>query len=101
LIIYKIRYNQEEVIYEEYEGTYAEDGETKMISKEYAWNHGLGDVVNALIQVGLTIEMLTEHDASPYDVLPHLEKNDEGLYETKDKRYPLIYELKATKKPRE
>ncbi|PTX63494.1 methyltransferase family protein [Kordia periserrulae] len=93
-------YNQDEVIYEEYEGTYAEDGETNMISKEYAWNHGLGEVVNALINAGLTIEFLTEHDASPYNVLPNLIQNKEGLYETKDKLYPLIYELKATKKPR-
>ncbi|MEM6721412.1 MAG: class I SAM-dependent methyltransferase [Bacteroidota bacterium] len=90
-------YNQEEVIYEEYEGTYAEDGKTKMISKEYGWNHGLGDVINALIQAGLTIEFLTEHDASPYNVLPNLVENEEGLYETKDKLYPLIYEIKATK----
>ncbi|MFK7746816.1 MAG: class I SAM-dependent methyltransferase [Kordia sp.] len=93
-------YSQEEVIYEEYEGTYAEDGETKMISKEYAWNHGLSDVITALINAGLTIELFAEHDASPYDVLPDLIKNKEGLYETKDKLYPLIYELKATKKPR-
>ncbi|WP_046743603.1 class I SAM-dependent methyltransferase [Kordia zhangzhouensis] len=93
-------YSQEEVIYEEYEGTYAEDGETTMISKEYAWNHGLGDVINALISAGLTIEFLTEHDASPYNVLPNLTQNKEGLYETKDQLYPLIYELKAIKKPR-
>ena len=98
--ILKYAYNQEEVIYEEYEGTYAEDGKTKMISKEYAWNHGLGDVINALINAGLTIEFLIEHDASPYDVLPNLIKNAEGLYETTEKLYPLIYELKATKKPR-
>ncbi|MEM6687646.1 MAG: class I SAM-dependent methyltransferase [Bacteroidota bacterium] len=94
-------YNQEEVIYEEYEGTYAEDGETKMISKEYGWNHGLGEVITALINAGLTIELFKEHDASPYNVLSDLVENDEGLYETKDKLYPLIYELKATKKPRQ
>ena len=98
--ILKYTYNQEEVIYEEYEGTYAEDGKTKMISKEYAWNHGMGEIINALISAGLTIDFLEEHDASPYNVLPNLVKNSEGLYETKDKLYPLIYELKATKKPR-
>jgi len=98
--VLKYAYNQEEVIYEEYEGTYAEDGKTKMISKEYAWNHGLGEVVNALINAGLTIDLLEEHDASPYDVLLDLIKNSAGFYETKDKLYPLIYELKATKKPR-
>ncbi|MCH2194467.1 class I SAM-dependent methyltransferase [Kordia sp.] len=98
--VLRYAYSQDEVIYEEYEGTYAEDGKTKIISKEYAWNHGLGDVISALINAGLTIEFLTEHDASPYDVLPDLVKNEEGMYETKDKLYPMIYELKATKKPR-
>jgi SAM-dependent methyltransferase len=93
-------YHQDEVIYEEYEGTYAEDGKTKMTSKEYAWNHGFSEVINALIGAGLTIEYLNEHDASPYDVLPNLVKNKEGLYETETKLYPMIYELKATKKPR-
>jgi SAM-dependent methyltransferase len=89
-------YMQDEAIYEEYEGTYA-NLDSKMISKEYGWNHGLSEIVNALIEAGLTIDYLNEYDESPYDVLPDLEKNKSGMYATKDKLYPLIFEIKATK----
>lgn len=89
-------YMQDEAIYEEYEGTYANES-SKMISKEYGWNHGLSEVINALTNAGLQIEYLKEHNASPYNVLPDLIENNDGFYETKDKLYPLIFELKATK----
>ena len=45
----KYGYMQDAVIYEEYEGTYANQ-DSKMISKEYGWNHGLSEVVNALLK---------------------------------------------------
>jgi SAM-dependent methyltransferase len=93
----KYGYHQKEAIYEEYEGTYAEDGITKMLSKEYGWNHSLSEVVNSLINVGLTIEYLNEYDASPYDVFPDLVKSKDGMFELKEKLYPLLFELKATK----
>lgn len=93
----KYGYQQKEVIYEEYEGTYAEDGETKMVSKEYAWNHSLSEVVNSLIEAGLRLDCLNEYDASPYNVFPNLVKNKEGFYELKDKLFPLLFEVKATK----
>ncbi len=89
-------YQQDEVIYEEYEGTYADQSD-KMVSKEYGWNHGLSEVINSLIEVGLRIDYLNEHDESPYNVLPELEKSSSGMYVTKDNLYPLIFELKATK----
>jgi SAM-dependent methyltransferase len=92
----KYGYNQKEVIYEEYEGTYADDT-SKMISKEYGWNHGLGEVVSALTEAGLHIEYLKEYDESPYNVLPDLVETKSGMYATKDKLYPLIFELKAIK----
>ncbi|MDO5971651.1 class I SAM-dependent methyltransferase [Flavivirga aquimarina] len=94
--VMKYGYMQDDVIYEEYEGTYANQ-ESKMISKEYGWNHGLGEVVSALTEAGLHIEYLKEYDESPYDVLTGLEKTESGMYVTKDKLYPLIFTLKATK----
>jgi hypothetical protein len=92
----KYGYMQDEVIYEEFEGTYA-NATSKMISKEYGWNHGLSEVVNALIEAGLQIEYLNEYDESPYNVLPDLVTTKSGNYITKDKLYPLIFEIKATK----
>lgn len=94
--VMKYGYNQEEAIYEEYEGTYANQS-SKMISKEYGWNHGLGEVVSALTEAGLHIEYLKEYDESPYNVLPDLIETKSGNYVTKDKLYPLIFEIKATK----
>lgn len=94
--VMKYGYMQDEVIYEEYEGTYA-DQNSKMLSKEYGWNHGLGAVVSALTEAGLHIDYLKEHDESPYDVLPDLVKTDSHMYVTKDKLYPLIFEIKAIK----
>ena len=94
--IMKYGYMQDEVIYEEYEGTYANEN-SKMVSKEYGWNHGLSEVVNALTEAGLHIDYLNEFDESPYDVLPNLVKTDSGMYVTKDKLYPLIFTLKASK----
>jgi hypothetical protein len=87
---------QEDVIYEEYDGTYADES-SSMKSKEYGWNHGIGEVVSALTEAGLHIEYLTEHDESPYNVLPDLELTKSGMYATKDKLYPLIFTLKAIK----
>ena len=93
--VMKYGYMQEEVIYEEYEGTYA-DTDSKMISKEYGWNHGLGEVITALTEAGLHIDYLNEHNESPYNVLPNLVETKSGNYVTKDKLYPLIFEIKAT-----
>lgn len=92
----KYGYHQKEAIYEEYEGTYA-DKSSKMLSKEYGWNHSLGEVISSLSEAGLHIKYLKEHDASPYDIFPGLLKNDIGMFELSNKIYPLIFELKAIK----
>lgn len=92
----KYHYSQDEVIYEQYEGTYANET-SKMVSKEYGWNHGLSEVVNALIEAGLQIDYLNEYDESPYDVFPNLKKTESGMYKMENQLFPLIFELKATK----
>jgi len=89
-------YHQKDVIYEEYTGTYA-DPSSNMISKEYGWNHGLGDVITALAEAGLQIEYLNELDESPYNVFPGLIENEEGMFELPGKMYPLLFELSARK----
>ncbi|WP_299442184.1 class I SAM-dependent methyltransferase [uncultured Aquimarina sp.] len=92
----KYGYHQKEVIYEEYEGTYA-DMNSKMVSKEYGWNHGLGEVISSLSEAGLTIEYLREYDESPYDVFPDLIENKNGMFESSDKLFPLLFAIKAFK----
>ena len=92
----KYGYNQKEVIYEEYRGTYADES-SSIVSKEYGWNHGIGEVITALTDAGLQIEHFSEHNECPYNVLPNLVETKSGSYVTKDKLYPLIFTLKATK----
>lgn len=92
----KYGYHQKDVIYEEYQGTYANEN-SKMISKEYAWNHGLGEVITSLTDAGLVIEYVKEHDQSPYEIFPDLIKNENLMFETKDKLYPLLFSIKARK----
>lgn len=89
-------YMQNDVIYEEYEGTYADEN-AEVTSKEYGWNHGLSEVINALTEAGLHIDYLNENHESPYNVLPNLTETENGMFVTKDQLYPLIFTVKATK----
>ena len=34
------------------------------------WNHGLGEIVTALLDNGLRLTELTEHDSVPWEALP-------------------------------
>ncbi len=94
----KYGYQQKEVIYDEYEGTYTDDGGKKMVSKEYWWNHSLGELISSLAEAGLRIEYLKEHNLSPYDIFPGLVKNKDGLCELPNSLYPLLFEVKAVKR---
>lgn len=94
--VMKYGYNQTEAIYEEYKGTYA-DEQADIVAKEYGWNHGLGDVLSALLDAGLSIEFLKEHNESPYDVFPNLKKSSPGMFALDNSLYPLVYEIKALK----
>lgn len=92
-------YLKGEVIYEEYKGTYA-NFYADIVSKEYGWNHGLGEVVTALINAGLEIEFLHEFDKSPYNSFPEMDTTNDGMYVLKDdqKMIPLLFSIRATKK---
>lgn len=94
--VIKYGYHQSDVIYEEYKGTYA-DPESNMISKEYGWNHGLGEVITSLTNAGLQIEYLKEYDESPYEIFPDMIEKEKGRYITKEKLYPLLFAIRAKK----
>lgn len=90
-------YLKGEVIYEEYKGTYT-NSDAEIISKEYGWNHGLGEVVSALTNAGLHIEFLHEFEKSPYNIFPEMVKTDDGMYVLKEdlRMFPLLYSIRAT-----
>lgn len=92
-------YLKSEAIYEEYKGTYT-NNDADIISKEYGWNHGLGEVVSALTEAGLQIEFLHEFEKSPYNSFPEMNKTDDGMYVLKENQrmFPLLYSIRASKK---
>ena len=92
-------YQNSDAIYEEYKGTYT-NNDADIISKEYGWNHGLGEVVTALTNAGLHIEFLHEFDKSPYNVFPEMEATDDGMFLLKKEQrlFPLVYSIRAVKK---
>jgi SAM-dependent methyltransferase len=81
------------------EGSYADPSADVKTAKEYSWNHGLGEIVTALVDAGLTIELLREYPFSEWDMGFTVEGQD-GTWVTPDTvegELPLFYSLRARK----
>jgi SAM-dependent methyltransferase len=81
-------------------GTYVEtDVEFRHnVTKE--WNHGLGEIVTAMLDQGMVLETLVEHDSVPWDAFPGWsEELPNGEYRLRDRpwRLPHTYTLSARK----
>ena len=68
----------------------------------HEWNHGLGEIVTALLGAGLQITALEEHDTVPWEALPgQMEQVPEvfGEWRLRDRpeRLPHSYTLQAVK----
>ncbi|MBX7107945.1 MAG: class I SAM-dependent methyltransferase [Chitinophagales bacterium] len=94
----KYAYHNTSVIKEEESGTYADPG-AGIRTTSYTWNHGLGEVVTALVSHGLQIEFLHEFPFSPYNCFQKTVKGADGNYRIKhlENLLPLMYSIRATK----
>ncbi len=64
----------------------------------HQWLHPLSDVITALIEAGLRLDWLHEHDAVPWRMLACMTEGDDGLYRWPDRPwFPLAYSLRATR----
>jgi len=63
----------------------------------HEWNHGLGEIVGAVLEAGLVLVGLEEHRSVPYEALPgRMERVGEEFRLTEhDERVPLTYTLQA------
>jgi SAM-dependent methyltransferase len=79
-------------------GTYVETDHLFASTVTYEWNHGLGEIVTALLDVGMELTMLEEHDSIPWEGLPG-QMNDAGGGEwrlsDRPERLPHSYTLQA------
>jgi SAM-dependent methyltransferase len=81
-------------------GTYVETDAVFTQTRSLEWNHGLGEIVTAVLDAGLTITRLVEHDSVPWDGLPgqmeHIGGNEWRLID-RPWRLPHTYTLQAVK----
>ena len=80
-------------------GTYADFEAETSNNLTYEWNHPLGEVVSAVIDAGLTVELLHEHDYTMFPRWPFLEKSGFDTYRPPEgtPKIPLMYSLRARK----
>lgn len=80
-------------------GTYA-DKNAPITQETVTWNHGISEVVNALIKNGLEINSFDEFDHSPYNCLAGMIEFEPQKYRIQklDKKIPMVYAIVATKK---
>lgn len=79
-------------------GTYVETDRVFTANVTHEWNHGLGDIVSALLEAGFTLTQLVEHDSVPWQALPgQMEQVELGEWRLADRpeRLPHSYTLQA------
>jgi SAM-dependent methyltransferase len=65
----------------------------------YTWIHPLGGIVTSLVEFGMAIDWLHEHDAVPWRMLTILTNDGAGLFRWPDKPWlPLAFSLMATRR---
>jgi ubiquinone/menaquinone biosynthesis C-methylase UbiE len=85
-------------IREEVRGSYA-DRYHENVAIEYGWNHGLSEIINALISNGLKISFVNEFPYSSYNVFNDMEQGKKGQWRFKQfgNKMPMMYSIKAEK----
>jgi SAM-dependent methyltransferase len=81
-------------------GTYVETDAELTQTVSHSWNHGLGEVVTALLDSGLRVTGLVEHDSVPWDALPgQMTRDERGEWRltARPERLPHTYTLQAVK----
>ena len=81
-------------------GTYVETGATFSHNMTHEWNHGLGEIVSAVLGAGLRLTGLTEHDSVPWEALPgQMDALGGGEWRLADRpwRLPHSYTLQAVR----
>jgi len=83
------------------DGTYVATDVTFAARHTIEFNHGLGEIVTALLDHGMTLTGLVEHDSVPWDALPGLmDPIAGGEFRLRDRpeRLPHSYTLTAVKR---
>jgi len=94
----KYEYFNKEAIVEIDENTYA-DKTSDVNEESISWNHGMSEVVSALLKHNLNIVSLKEFDYSPYNCFNETEEFETGKFRIMHlgNKIPMVYSIKAIK----
>jgi len=94
-------FEEPEPFVDESQQTYTDADRPLASTRTYEWNHGIGEVVTALVNRGLRIDVLTEHDWTVRQRFPWLVESAPGHWTTPEDRprMPLTSTLVATRLP--
>lgn len=82
------------------EETYTDASRPLANRRSYEWNHGLGEIVTAILGQGLQLLWLREHDWAPWQRFPWLEEDGAGHWAVPAgrPRIPLSFSLLAARR---
>lgn len=80
------------------EGTYTENGSDAIV-KLATWAHPMSSVINALINVGIQIERVSEYPFSPYNCFEGMVEREPGRFylSHKGNDIPIVYSITGRK----
>ena len=82
------------------DSSYVETDRPLAATTTYEWNHGIGEIVTALLDAGLVLTMLVEHDSVPWNALPgqmRVAENGEFVLDDRAGVAPLSFAIQAVK----
>ncbi len=88
---------EEPLVFDE-PGTYTDPDAHVVHRTTHEWQHGLGEVVTALLRAGLVLTALEEHRFVEWQAHPHMELGDDGVWRLPAAQrdlVPLMYSLTA------
>ena len=88
---------------DEDDGTYVETDSSFSHNMSHTWNHGLGEIIGALLDAGMELTAFEEHRSMPSEVLPGAvvrDEHEEWHLRDQPDRVPLTYTLQARKTTR-
>jgi SAM-dependent methyltransferase len=101
LVVRDPYFEREEPVVFEDDGTYVRTDAVFQHTITHEWNHGLGEIVTALLDAGMQITALAEHDSVPWEAMPgKMERIGGGEWRLADQpwRVPHSYTLQAVRR---
>ena len=92
-------FDQDEPMYFNEDGSYADPSATLCNKETYGWAHSLSTIINSLINAGLTIRNFNEYPYSVDKLLSFMVKGADGYYRLResDQELPLMFSIEAIK----